>query len=392
MLKILCIGNEIRHELGCAASLAMLGYEVTYFHIGNENINTGKVTVITDAGSVKMNIFRAPRCSLIYGVLHGSRISKLIAELHDNFDLVITTPSVPFYIAYHVHAMHEIPILLRIWGIRACKVFDHVIYGKNYSEIFNFAPSFAHNLLQCILSHAVIVMDDYTRKFISWLYFLKHLYLVYPTYALIRNINDKLIKEAEKIKEITEELESNYILSIVHLRRNHRVAKISEVPLIKILYRIARYCPEINIIVAGSTLEDLRLTLGKNELPNNIYALGWIFSDEALSILYKHAKLVVVPIFYKSISNRLLEALFYGKPILTNSTAKELHNVLENLNHVLICDDYDKYPTIIRDIIKDEDLLTSLSRGAKRAYKTFFSSKVHGLLMENIMKNFMAKS
>jgi len=65
----------------------------------------------------------------------------------------------------------------------------------------------------------------------------------------------------------------------------------------------------------------------------------------------------------------LLEALYYGRPILTNSTAKLLHNKLEHLRHVFIFDDYKDYPRIVRVLLKDDSLLEELSLGAKEAYK-----------------------
>jgi hypothetical protein len=34
-MKLLFVGSEIRHELGCATSLALLGHDVIYLHVGS---------------------------------------------------------------------------------------------------------------------------------------------------------------------------------------------------------------------------------------------------------------------------------------------------------------------------------------------------------------------
>jgi hypothetical protein len=35
-MKLLFVGSKIRHELGCATSLALLGYDVIYLHVGSK--------------------------------------------------------------------------------------------------------------------------------------------------------------------------------------------------------------------------------------------------------------------------------------------------------------------------------------------------------------------
>jgi hypothetical protein len=83
----------------------------------------------------------------------------------------------------------------------------------------------------------------------------------------------------------------------------------------------------------------------------------------------------------------LLEALYYGRPILTNSNAKVLHNKLEHLHHVFISDNYVEYPCIIRRLLKNETFLEELASGAKKAYGSFFSARKCGLAMKRVIES-----
>ncbi len=86
------------------------------------------------------------------------------------------------------------------------------------------------------------------------------------------------------------------------------------------------------------------------------------FSDNVLETLYHNAKLVIIPITNRNISNRLLEALFFGRPVVTSEVVKLIHPELVHGRHVYVSNwDY-----IIDDIIKvtrNEALLHELASG-----------------------------
>jgi len=148
-MRILHISNEIRHELGCAASLRRLGFDVTYMHLGNKNEPLRERHVYTDQGSIKVNFAQMDSPTLLQSIIHPQNfIPSEIVEA--KFDLAVATPSMPFHIARYVARKQGIPIILRIWGIRANKLIDHIVYGKNYPEVLNFCPSILHNLMQVL--------------------------------------------------------------------------------------------------------------------------------------------------------------------------------------------------------------------------------------------------
>ena len=108
------------------------------------------------------------------------------------------------------------------------------------------------------------------------------------------------------------------------------------------------------------------------EPPRNLHIMGRGFGDDLLEKLYRNARVVVIPITFLSISNRLLEALFYGKSTITTIYAKYLHPELIHGKHVYITDNF--VEDIVR-LLRNEYMLKVLEQGAKEAYARFFSTK-----------------
>ena len=109
------------------------------------------------------------------------------------------------------------------------------------------------------------------------------------------------------------------------------------------------------------------------------------FVKDRIARIYRGASLVVVPITNRSISNRLLEALFYGKPIVTSEIVKPLHPELEHGKHVFIS----TWDTIVEDvtkILKDEKILKSLEQGAQQAYSKYFSTRHNVMVLRRLLK------
>jgi glycosyltransferase involved in cell wall biosynthesis len=92
--------------------------------------------------------------------------------------------------------------------------------------------------------------------------------------------------------------------------------------------------------------------------------------------------MVVLPITFLSISNRFLEALFYGKPIVTTTYAKYLHPELIHGQHIYVSNN------IVQDVkklLKLEEVLKALEQGAKEAYTMFFSTKHNLKVLRSIL-------
>jgi glycosyltransferase involved in cell wall biosynthesis len=138
----------------------------------------------------------------------------------------------------------------------------------------------------------------------------------------------------------------------------------------------------VDVVLAGSTLEDWKQVFPGIEPPKNLHIIGKGFDDHFLAKLYRNARMVVLPITFLSISNRLLEALFYGRPIVTTIYAKYLHPELIHGRHIYVSNN------IVRDIeilLKQEEVLKVLEQGAKEAYIMFFSTKRNLEILRSII-------
>jgi glycosyltransferase involved in cell wall biosynthesis len=250
--------------------------------------------------------------------------------LQYNPDAVISTPSAPYYIGKYLASLNDVPLILRVWGVRASKLIDHLLYGKNYPEIARFPFSVLHTLFQVYNSRALITMDNSTTKFLKK-FSIKKIRLIYPTYA------------------------ATY-----------------------------KRLPDVKVVIVGTSIAELKQAFHISNTPRNLYLMGKIYDDDLLKYLYKNALIVVVPVFYRSVSNRLLEALFYKKPILTNSIALELHPVLKDA--MIISNDYDRYHEIIKVLLKQDTILDKLQQRVKTIWDRFFSSKVQAREMLKVIK------
>jgi glycosyltransferase involved in cell wall biosynthesis len=160
--------------------------------------------------------------------------------------------------------------------------------------------------------------------------------------------------------------------------------KFEAMPHAIVLYLLAKKTRR-DVVLAGSSYDDWRSVFPDLEPPENLHIIGRGFSDNAIARIYRGASLVVIPVTNRNISNRLLEALFYGKPIITSEIAKLLHPELEHGKHMFIS----TWDTIVEDsskILKDEGLLKSLEQGAREAYDKYFATRHNVRILRELLK------
>jgi len=296
--------------------------------------------------------------------------------MNDSFDLVIATPTHSFYIANYVAKKHSIPLVLRVWGVRPNKLIDNIIYGKKYSESLLLFPSILNNIFQVYSSQKIVALDDSTARFLRRFMMGREVLTIYPTYSAV--YEGKSV--SPEISEICKDEE--LVMGVVStLKRWH------DRLLFLILRLIAKKNPDIKVVIVGGSISEVREFFRSLYIPGNMVFVR--ANDLELKLLYGAAKLVIIPFFFKSVSNRLLESLYYGKPTLTNTFAKIVFNRLQHLHHVFISDRIDEYPGIVRNLMKDDLLLERLSLGARTAYKRFFSSKLTGLYMKQVIEQLL---
>jgi glycosyltransferase involved in cell wall biosynthesis len=188
-------------------------------------------------------------------------------------------------------------------------------------------------------------------------------------------------KAGWEVPEIIDK--GNYILGFTVLGKTGSYLKFEAKPHAIVLYLLAKKTG-MDVVLAGSSYDDWRRILPNIDSPRNLHIIDKGFPDSIVAKIYRNARLVIVPITNRSISNRLIEALFYGRPIVTSEVAKLIHPELEHKKHLFIS----SWNTIVDDtikLLKNEDLLKSLEQGAKEAYTMFFSTKRNLEILRSII-------
>ena len=361
-MRILNITSEFREGFAVAASLSLRGHRVINVQLGSRFI-VDKAELQLDTGSVTISFIEVPAISLrrYIGTLH-----RLLIEKISDLDFVMTSPcSWCFPLARHISKVYQVPLILRVSDLGTIGKFREAIKLFHYYRIVPDLPlSFVRLYKSLINSDVVIAHTNLISKILEH-YLLRNNLLIYPTYARVITRASTIISTI--IDEIlTSPSERDVVLGISMVSRPGLAGK-HDRKAFECLYKIAKYNPDnLTVIVIGTGYKEAQMVLEKNTFPSNLKLLGIINNDFILEQIYKISSLVVVPFFFsKTISNRLLETLFYGRPALISSYLKEDFPMLKHGENVLMFDECNKLPYLVRYLFKS-DLLKRLEEGAKK--------------------------
>lgn len=360
--KFLYIGSNdafSRHELGFIASLR----EADIVVLGARP-RARRLAIASDNGIHVVSLYEVPCGDLRMFHLCASVINSILNI--DDYSAVFVTPRLPLLVAKALNASTR--IILRLWSIKAAKLRDNLRFGA-HEDILLFMPSVVANFYYIMNSTYAMALDHATYEFAKKVYpFVSGKVLkIYPPYGFIQG-EDRV---GQEIPEIIDR--SSYILGFTILSKKGAYLKFEARPHAIILYLLAKRT-KLDVVLAGSSYDDWRRVFPGLKPLKNLHIIGKGFSDDGIAKIYRNALLVISPITNRNISNRFLEALFYGKPIVTSEIVKFIHPELEHGRHIFIS----TWDTIIEDSLKlleDEDLLKTLQLGAKEAYNKFFSTK-----------------
>jgi glycosyltransferase involved in cell wall biosynthesis len=382
-MNILNISTEIRHGLACTASLTKRGHKVFHIQLEESGFTAKKVKVQTDTDIAEIEYIGLPTLQR-YVV---KNFAKLISENIINIELIdaiITMPSVSFYLAHALSSKLCIPLVLRISSLGIYDRFKEAITLFHwYRGILELAPALRRLTENLVHPSIVIAHSAYIAKFLKEKLPLRKPILIYPTYAkFVRREQNQFGFNIEKWC-----LEKHHnILGITSVGRPGLGSR-HDIIILKILYIIAKRNPEINVVVLGSNDIEARKSLNLYHLPPNMKFLGFVYDDALIERVYECSSLVIAPVFFRAVSNRILEALFYGKPVLTNSYIKEIFPELKHGIGVYISDKYEEYPNVVRSLLNSSNTLEELTEGAKKVWKELFSERVFGFKMGTVLKN-----
>jgi glycosyltransferase involved in cell wall biosynthesis len=361
-----------RHELGFVAALRALGRADVVVLGGAVEARRWKIG--SDNGIWDTEFYCLPRCDPLRISTCVRLVKMLMEAVGGDYDAVFATPRLPILVARALPAPLRV---LRLWSIRAAKLRDNLRFGA-YGDVLLYVPSVAANLVYIAESHYAIAVDHATYMFArrTYLPLRGRIAKLYPPYGYIAERGEDVA-----MPEAVER--GGYILGFTSLHKTGAYLTFEAKPHALVLYQLAKRV-NLDVVLAGSTYEDWRRVFPSLSPPKNLHIIGRGFDDYTLAKLYRKARLVVVPITNRNISNRLLEALFYGKAIVTSEVVKFIHPELLHNVHAI----YTGWDTIVDDvakIVKDDEQIERLEKGAKVVYRTMFSTSQNIKFIKKIL-------
>ncbi len=374
-MKFLYIGlNDIfsRHELGFIVALRSAGHRVDILRLGAEASKVEELLIGSDCGAFNFRFLNLATDKSIHNAI---RYASILSEFINigMYDMVFATPRLPILVASIIGKKANIKVILRLWSIRAAKLRDNLRFGAR-GDIFIFVPSIIMNSIYISSSDFSIAVDHATYSFAKRIYpFLdSRIIKLYPPWGYIKT--DYNAKDEEVLK--TLECLDEYILGFTSLHKTGAYLKFESIPHALVLYALARRLKNVNVVVAGSDSNEWKKVFPNLSIPKNMKFVGRGFTDNVLSKIYEKAMLVVMPITNRNVSNRLLDALFFGRPIITSEVVTLVHPELKHGLHIYISH-WDKIVEETSNLAKNHKLLKNLEEGAKEAYSHLFSTKTN---------------
>jgi glycosyltransferase involved in cell wall biosynthesis len=358
--------GEDRIDFGNVAALALGGYNTYLIHfskIKKNGIKKKMVQIRDGLGNFKMveinNIYISPTN---YGFEYLKHFEKpdLIIYSGINYPYAFKIADM-FGDIKKIYYQH---VLLKIFKNKFyCQLDKRSLNKVKYS-----LKAVCSTFQKCILgltSDYTLIQDILDYRFFSSLGFRNLIYtpIIYSMCYNIHNSNNNTNNWLDFINQYYP-----YVLSIITLKRED-VSENMEKYAFKVIYNLAIKQKNLNFIIIGSNRAQAENVIKK--IPTNIILLGKIYDDKVMKILYENSLFVIVP-FHLS-SNRIIEGLFYYKPILTTCYPLKLFKGLKNMINIVCEDSFSKYNDLVSLLINDKVFRDKIRENAKKLYNKHYT-------------------
>ncbi|MEL9940982.1 MAG: glycosyltransferase [Ignisphaera sp.] len=364
-----------RHELGYVASLKSQGLDPLVVLLDG---SAGDQVVYEEVLEVDGNIVKVPMIKLPGALTYETLLARLLLDFE--IESIIALPRKPYMLAYKASRRLKVPLIARFWSIRALKLINNLKYGA-YGDLMLFMPSLALNLTEVLLANGTMVTDN-------------------VMYYSLRNLGLNKLKPIVKINppagfspsgrldhnlvELVKDSEP-YIIGMTVLSKRGAYLKVEAKPSALLFYYLAKKVPQINFLIGGSTSEEFAkvFTNLRNKIPKNLIFLGRGFTDDTLKYLYQNSIAAITYVSFRSISNRLLEAIALNTPVITNPLALTLHPELAG--SVIVAHNARNYEENVKKLIRESGVREEFREIVKKAYARYFSPKLNYTLTLKII-------
>ena len=114
-------------------------------------------------------------------------------------------------------------------------------------------------------------------------------------------------------------------------------------------------------------------TIQKKHMPCNLNLCGFLEEDKFHNLISK-SSIVIMPLIYGTgMQTKVIEAMSYGKAIITTSAIASEFMGIENGKHMIIEDDPEEFVEKIKLLMNDRELRSKISKNAFEYYNQYFS-------------------
>jgi len=208
------------------------------------------------------------------------------------------------------------------------------------------------------------------------------------TYHILKLFNPKTYFLLPQIPALEgREKDYNYneahILAIVTVNRQG-IARMYEVRYLKLLKLLAKVVPELSFEVVGTSKDEAIKIL--KDIPRNMSFKGLIYGKEFYNLL-KKALAVYAYIELPGNSNRVAEAIAYGKPVMVSALTNQYHPGLQSCS--IIIDPSCKGLNEVREKLIDNYYMLELKKKAVALNEAYcrINERVLKGLIQNVLQN-----
>jgi glycosyltransferase involved in cell wall biosynthesis len=159
----------------------------------------------------------------------------------------------------------------------------------------------------------------------------------------------------------------------------------TELRSLKFVRSVALAMPDTDFVVIGASNEAIQNRLDYAEV-KNLRLIGLVYDDVQMSELYRNALCFFYPYRIPGFSNRLMDAFFYGKAIVTTSLTNKYYNDFVPNRDVVFADTPDVAVEALKKISSSEYCRRKFEDASHLYYLTHYSPEKHAKAVERVLR------
>ena len=274
----------------------------------------------------------------------------------------------------------NIPSIIRIHSIRGLWAKDITKYVMKFDPIkavqeLLISPfSKSRNIFYVLTSDYALTLNTLEEQYLKR--YTARVGTIEPTY--IATISEELTTGDSDV-ELGDE---RYVVTVLYPKAWDGVRQIIG---LKVIHYVSKKVREAKFVVIGATEEDFSEGLGLKP-PDNVICMKGL-NDLAFYNIIQNATMVLLPLVWLTgTSMRLVEALYFGKPVITTSVvASRLSNFANGL-HCIIEDNFKKYLSHAKTLLNDDVMCYEISKNARAYFDEMLGYERTGLRHLKVFK------